>query len=653
MRNYFCLALVAIVLGCGGSAERADQQKHGKVDLPDYRSQDNEPLALTSDTGDLNFTGSLIIWDKTVTPDQMRRTGLASREARRIKSGIVKYFNEEILPARSAVAETKNKFDFVALERAAAVRKGYENLDLVRSVLVPVADGWFAKRLNELRAAGSVTDGDKDHAEKMFGAYCEMKLWELALSPLSTAKFMVRPTPLALCEPYYKEQLYFSDAALCPVNIPAGGQDFFDCLWKDGVLRSALFVEKLNTISCRPVPAPTDYPSRGEALKAWVGNGLLRKILADTDKVTEQKTFAEEFVAQSFSGMTYSRQLLAKLVDGASPYEDLGRCRIAMKREDLLDGSVSADEAWKFAKLDDLKFIVESTEDQASRALLKLLPSSGSAVQDGQNYKKLAWYIHAFGERKGSPGRTPASYSDIKFNLASGVILSADPSHERTVESDPAFAEFLNLDEKLTSADIKARYKAAQLKVDESKTRLAELEETYKVEKLGQLFPNQQESINSVLDLGAVSLFTAFGLNISRKNGLMVVGLKLEGSTTSFSGCIDMDGPAICPENKFNSDITFDSQSGRLVIKAAIDAPVDQGLMERSVSETSTYFSRINQDTLSGQTLEILFDLNRLNGNLEFFTGNAYFKDKKGTTLYEGSHSGDNLSQRLTENSEQ
>jgi hypothetical protein len=650
MRNFLCLVVVTLVAACGVNAEKADQQKQGKVELPDHRGQNNEPLSLTSEDQNLNFTGSLLIWNKEATPAQIQRIGLASRETRRIKSDIVNYYYDEVVPAGKSVAESTKSFEVVAAERAAAIRKGYENLDLVRSVLVPVADGWFNKRLGELRAAGSITDTDKTHAETMFGAYCEMKLWELAISPLATATYMVRPTPLALCEPYYKEKQYFSDVSLCPVEIPAGGQDFFDCLWKDGVFRSALFVEKLNTSTCRPTPVPTDYASRGEALKSWVNSGLLRNILRDNEKVSEQKTYAEDFVAQSFSGTAYSRQLLGKLVDGVAPYEDLGRCRIAMKREDLSDPSIPSSDAWKFAKLDDLKFIVESTEDQASRAVLKLLPSTGSGVQDGQNYKKLAWYIHAFGERKASPGRLPASYSDSKFNLATGVNLTADPAHESTIKTDPAFSEFSDLDDRLTSADIRARYKSASMKLEDAKKNFVTVEKTYKTEKLALLFPNQQESIKAVLDPGVASAFTAFGVNISRRDGLMFVGFKMEESTAALAGCLAVVESAVCPEGSYNANLSFDAVSGRLIITTTLNEPAAFGLKQREVSKLSTYFSRINETELAGRKLELQFDLNRLNGNLEFFTGQAFFRDEKGTTLFQGSTSGDNLSQRLSGN---
>jgi hypothetical protein len=646
MRKFLYLVVFTLVAACGGTAEKADQQKQGKVELPDHRGQNNEPLSLTSEDQNLNFTGSLLIWNKDATPAQIQRIGIASRETRRIKSDIVNYYYDEVVPAAKSVAESTKSFEVVAGERAAAIRKGYENLDLVRSVLVPVADGWFNKRLGELRAAGSITDADKAHAETMFGAYCEMKLWELAISPLATATYMVRPTPLALCEPYYKEKQYFSDLSLCPVEIPAGGQDFFDCLWKGGILRSALFVEKIDLKTCRPNPLPTDYSSRGEALKSWLSSGLLRRILSDNNRVHDgSKTYSEEFVANSLSGTPYSRQL----VHETSPYKvDLEGCRIAMKREDLADPSSA--EAWKSATLNDLKFIVESTEDQISRRALKLLPSSGSAVQDGQNYKKLAWYIHAFGERKASPGRFPASYSDSKFNLATGVNLTADPAHETTIKTDPAFSEFSDLDDKLTSADVRARFKSASMKLEDAKKNFATVEKTYKTEKLALLFPNQQESIKAVLDPGVASAFTAFGLNISRRDGLMLVGFKMEESTAALAGCLAVVESAVCPEGSYNAELSFDAVSGRLIVTSTLNEPAAFGLKQREVSKLSTYFSRINETELAGRKLEFQFDLNRLNGNLEFFTGQAFFRDEKGTTLFQGSTSGDNLSQRLSGN---
>jgi hypothetical protein len=280
--------------------------------------------------------------------------------------------------------------------------------------------------------------------------------------------------------------------------------------------------------------------------------------------------------------------------------------------------------------------------------VLKLLPSSGSAVQDGENYRKLAWYIHAFGERKASPGRHPASYSDVKFNLASGVNLSADPVHERTINSDPAFSEFSDLDDKLISAETRDRYKNASLKLEDANKNFAMVESTYKTEKLALLFPNQQESIKAVLDPGVASAFTAFGFNISRRNGLMFVGFRMEESSAALTGCLAVVSSAVCPEDNHNADLSFDAVSGRLIMTSTLDAPAELGLKQREVSKLSTYFSRINEAEIAGRTLEMQFDLNRLNGNLEFFTGQAFLKDEKGTTLYQGSTSGDNLSQRLT-----
>lgn len=650
MRKFLFLVTVSFVAACGGSAEKADQQKQGKVELPDHRSQNNEPLSLTAEDQSLNFTGSMLVWNKDATPAQMQRIGIASRETRRIKSEIVSYYYDEVTPAGKIVAEATKSFEVVAGERTAAIRKGYENLDLVRSVLVPVADGWFKKRLGELRAAGSITEADIAHADMMFGAYCEMKLWELAISPLATATYMVRPTPLALCEPYYKEKQYFSDTQLCPTDVPFGGKDFFDCLWKDGVLRSALFVEKLGTMTCRATPTPTDYQSRSAALSDWVTSGLLRKILSDQDKIQgQQVTYSEEFVANSISGTAYSGVLADKVIDGGQPYADIKRCRIAMKRQDLLDDTVSAIDIWKFAILSDLKFIVESTEDQVSRRKFKLLPSSGSSVQDGQNYRKLARYIHAFGERKSAPGRLAASYSDSKFNLAVGIDFAVDPANETTIKTDPAFSEFSDLDDKLTSAEIRSRYKSASLKLGDAKKNFAVVEKTYKTEKLALLFPNQQESIRAVLDPGVASAFTAFGLSVSRRDGLMFVGFKMEESSDALTGCLAVVESAACPAGSYNADLSFDAVSGRLIMTTILTTPAAFGLKQREVSTSSPYFSRISEADIPGRTLELQFDLNRLNGNLEFFTGQAFFKDEKGMTLYQGSTSGDNLSQRLSE----
>jgi hypothetical protein len=637
------LAFVALT-ACGGSVDKADQQLEGQLDLPDYRSQDNEPLALTGESGNLYFTGSLIVWDSAVTPAQIKRIGDASRGARTIKSEIATYNNTEIAPLRAEVASVDKSLEGVRHGRAMAIQRGYQNSDLVRTVLLPVAEGWFPKRVNELKTAGAIGEGDLPHINRMFNAYCEFKMWELALSPLASAKFLDRPTPLAMCEAYYKQKGYFTNAALCSES-ESGGQDYFSCLWNDGVLRSELFVSKLESTPCRPTPNAADYPSRGAAIKDWVAKGIIQKILADTTPLNDQKSFSEEFVTQSLAGTAYARQLYA-----VPDYAELGRCRIAFKREDLTDGSVAADDLWKFAKFDDLKFIIETTEDQASRAAFQLLPPTRSSDQDRENYKKLAWYVLAFAERKASTGRAAASYSDAKFNRVVGVTLTADPEHESRIRTDRAFDEFFNLDDRFVPADLQESFAALTAKRVELRATLADKEEYFKTELQGRLFANQQESIKSVMDPGATVLFNAFALNLIQTGSSMRVELKFADATSPLIGCLEQGAADQCESDVpgRNAGVTFDAESGRLTVTRMLSEPAAVGFMQREATEAVTYFSKIDEQALAGRTLQMEFDLNRLSSSLEFFTGTTYVKDSEGRTRFLGSQSGDNLSQRLS-----
>lgn len=651
MYKFFLMVIAATLAACGGSVDKADRQIEGQLQLPEFRGQNNQPLTLTGDTGNLFFTGSLIVWGSQVGPAQIQRIADASRDARVIKSEIASYHHSEILPARAAVSAVEKSLETLRAERAAAIQRGYQNSDLVRTVLLPVAEGWFPKRVNELKSAGAISDADQQHIERMFGAYCEFKMWELALSPLASAKYLDRPTPLAMCEPYYEIKGYFTDAALCAES-EAGGQDYFACLWKDGVLRSELFVSKLATTPCRPTPNATDYPSRAAAIKAWAESGVLKKILADTDQVGAQKSYAEEFVAQSLSGTAYARTLFSKDEGGVQPYADLGRCRIAFKREDLADSSISAEDLWKFAKFEDLKFIIETTEDQSSRAAFQLLPPTRNADQDKQNYKKLAWYVLAFAERKASAGRAAVSYSDAKFNRVVGVTLSADPEHEARIRTDQAFSEFFSLDDKFVPADLQKQHATLIRQQADVRAVLADKEEVYKTDLQGRLFANQQESIKSVMDPGATVLFNALGLNLIKSGGSKRVELQFADARAPIIGCLPMVVPAEqcavdVPDS--NAAVTYDAESGRLTLSAVLTDPAAVGLMKRASTEAVAYFSHIDEQALAGRTLRMEFDLNNLSEQLEFFTGTTYVIDGDGRTRMVGSQSGDNLSQRLSQ----
>lgn len=648
--KYPCFYLLVSLTVCACSqAERADKQVQRQVTLPQFDDQKNKPLSLAGDSGSFNFIGSLILWDIGVTPEQIQKISETSRDSRMIKSAMVSA-KEGIHEARRSLTNAENALGKLNREIEEAMARGDQSSGQVRSVLLPVVGDWFENRVTELKTSQSISASDQAHAENMFAAYCEVKLWELALSPLATASFADRPTPVAMCESYYTGRQYFQNADLCAAPGAGTRRNYFECLWNEGVLLSPLFVEKLNSTPCRPRANPADFASRGEAIKAWVKSGLMQRVLADNEVITGRGTYAEEFVSQSWSGSPYIPQLFSKEVAGVAVYSDLGRCRIAFKRADLAaDQVIETDDLWKFGKFESLKFIVET--QSVSGMEFQLLPSTGDLNRDKRNYDKLAHYINAFSVRNAKNNQYLVSYSDAKFNQPSGLLLKADFEQSKAIEADPAFAAFAKARRHYVSEDVWTLQGMISADIQAAKEEVANLDETYQANIYQRFVTNQSDSISAVSDPGANVLFNSFALNLSRKAGVLQVEVKFSESVMAAKGCFDFANTGGCSKtvSDHNAGVHFDSEAGRLTVTMKLVHPGDLGFMRRTKSDLFPYFSQIDEQLLFDQDLIMEFDLNRLNDNLDFFTGTTYIRDRSGQELFRGSQSGDNVSQALSE----
>lgn len=631
-----------ILAGCS-QAERADIQKQGQVVLPEYGSQDNRPLSLTQVSGNFNFIGSLILWGSDVTPDQILRMAENSRDARIIKSEMVNA-KEGIYEARHEVVAAEKALIKLNRDIEDAMARGDRDLGRVRSVLLPVVADWFEKRITELNHSGSINVSDRAHAEKMFSAYCEVKLWELALSPLATASFSGRPSPVAMCESYYTTRQYFQNSDLCADRSDGAPKNYFACLWQEGVFRSPLFLDKLDTTPCRPRANPDDFPSRGAAIKAWFLSGLLEKILADHQVIDGRGTYADEFVSQSWSGSPYIPELYSKEL-----YSELKRCRIAFKRADLSSEQViESDDLWKYGTFESLRFIVET--QSVAGTTFQLLPSTGDQDLDKRNYSKLAHYINAFSVRNARNGQYLVSYSDAKFNQPEGLEIKALLDQTKAIEADPAFAEFVEARKRFVPQPTWELQSQMAGDIDLVKDRPADLEDAYQKDVYLRFVTNQSDSISAASTPGLAQLFNAFALNLNEKDGAMQVEVKFTDSMRSLTGCLDYAGTGGCPAvADQNAKVAFASGSGRLTVTSKLEQPGQVGFMNRVSSDLFPYFSQIDESVLSGSELVMEFDINRLNDNLDFFTGTTYIRDGSGKELYQGSQSGDNVSQRLSD----
>lgn len=127
-------------------------------------------------------------------------------------------------------------------------------------------------------------------AKDILRTYCEAKLFEFAMGlSYKPFRFYRRPTPLSFCEPLFLEMPGYKNLKSNPKLLasqfcakpeaPNKDIDYFECIWKSGVLESYIF----KYFRFQKVDGPTDGHF-DEELQAWffdLINGDLRRLLSD------------------------------------------------------------------------------------------------------------------------------------------------------------------------------------------------------------------------------------------------------------------------------------------------------------------------------------------------------------------------------------
>lgn len=229
-KSVLYVGLAALVLwGCRPNLT-PEGQAIGKLDVPAFPNASlGEGFSLQEIAASpRNFNGWLIVWHKAATRESMAAVIDATVSFHQSYSRHLSYFSKEVAPLRRKIRELS-----VFLEDL-----GRRNNEDLRRSRVEEASQWFQQQLGLERLG--FDEGDRVAAMKSFGRFCDAKIWEFTLSKENLEKsFAQRPTPAILCENYYKEKGYF-DAAASSCGAAAAGSNFFECLWREGFLRTDL-----------------------------------------------------------------------------------------------------------------------------------------------------------------------------------------------------------------------------------------------------------------------------------------------------------------------------------------------------------------------------------------------------------------------------
>ena len=661
------VAVSVLSLGSCGRVKPATIQPSGQLVVPDYPTNPDKPFSLTDGDSQLVVNASLLLWDREPSPEQVRDILDYTQAARILRSQALVEVKEKIIEGKKAVALARSHYESFD----AQIEDASKNVDhnAVRNYLSPLFASLLEDRLNDLEAKNIITAADKSHAEALWPAYCEAKLWQLAVNTQLSKRYLVRPTPMATCEQYYASKNYFANQELCSSAANAQGKDYFLCIWQEGLLKSELLTNTYKNATCGRTPdrKPSKYKTRLAAITAWLGTdgGVLKEALSPASSV------ANSVETSIMTGDTIDAKI-TNFVD----------CRNAFGRKEPPIFGPEDTAQWAEFKPATLLSIGEasltSTEVNWRLVLLKDQDASNNAIFQG-----LTRYIKEIGERPNggqlaqntkqqlvetdsgivafadgtsinneARSRTLPSYSDAMFNLPVGELLRPSEDYARDLEHDPLLSGLGKL-EPATLSELKAKKSEALSQLNQAEDALALARSNYNQQTKPKIDSNRLSTVDYVKSPGAAVFLNNYYMSVDKRGGQLRVKVGFDLATKLLVGCVKIADGSACPVSSEElgssgvaSVIGFDAKANLITVKFKLDDPTGLGFPDLPKSPTGIQFNAIPVAELKGRTVVIENYSNLLAGTLNVVTGNAYIEDDAGNRLYTGSVTGDNFAQR-------
>lgn len=629
-RRGFILAGALALAACG--VEEAEPQKNDHIEMPESNNGGESGSRLfAGQPGSVAYQGSFVIWSPSVNSKAIRNVNEKSTAGRVVKARLVEPARiEHQVEAQEKKLEAKKQ---TLQDHALAALK--ESPEALRPVLAQ----WFSGKLAGLQEQG-LSSSDAQTVRSRFAAYCDYKVWELAVSQLAHERYVQRPTPLQACEPYYEDQGYFQgDGDLCMPSDSGEGKVYFQCLWRRGVVKTAVFRARASAGATCQGNSKTRTKQIQEWLSASRGKpSFLRRILAN-DKKTGQGRVGRR-IAEEILG---SDVILAALELGTDAQEKLLPCIDAFAPAGKSFEPPEDLPPWSTRSLKQLKDVVSAPYSSRVEGA-SLLPDGAAGSKKLKSwYSVLTQPLYEFSYRA-SVERDGASPNDQLFNRPVDAPLTGESSGLGSILSDKTILESDAL--KAGSSQKLKRLSRGIAKIETQKAGLARKKEKARkaLEQLrGRLRALQKDNVEATTDPETALLTQSFKLRIGTKADGTRWRVEFELNGQQFTGCLDVAESRRLEKNCSASghpaaQLSYDPELRELRIGVPVENAKKLGLAR----EAASGFSQLRAKSLRGKTVEFSLYPNRLQGTLEFFTGTVRIKQGH-ETVYQGSASGDNF----------
>lgn len=648
----------------------ATPQEHDQFQLPTM-SDAGAPLSLSGNDPLVKYNGTLLFWDaEWVTPQQIAAIATSSKELRRKKAIFLDEAIATVPGLRATVAQ--KSAEIIAIDEAITAARRDSDPVRVRAAMQEFVDAWIDERLDLAEVSGALDVDTRREVEQQFNRYCEFKLWELATSPLILQKFKHRPTPLSLCEPYYAQRGYFVETestSECRAEVAQG--DWFNCLWKQGILRSKM-IEQLVAHDTSATDCAFSGAARARAIEDWLvpeqdGTSLLRKLVTASHKF-QNKRLAHMLVQDGYpslktllissAGRTFRDQFpfvtrfsncpeafAVKSQRGVDPVAAALKLNARDPRTSRMPVTIA-----------ELKNIGENlTPSHSEEALFPAY--AGREEEAAQVLAIVVAPLTAYGERLASElgDDVRASYDDYAMNELVGGLIPLPPTHtgvlaiEGRIEANNQKAAFAGL--RQVEDRILRRHYGDLLRLRNVLPRELEAARAALADSLARLVPAtsavQDENLDGatlVAEAGAALFFNTMQLELAANAGKLRASLQIAESEV-VRGCSDFEQIVPCFDDGVEStqfrSLAFDGDSGKLTIEVALTHPQRAGFAVIPRGNEPEKFNQIDPNSLTGGRLRLEVYANRLGEHFRFITGKAFLIDAAGITQHEGSFSAD------------
>lgn len=607
-----CVALAVFILtSCAAPAVKAPEPKRFTV-------AENPPgsgFSLSGESPQGVFRGGLLFWSPTVSSVQIKNLLIANKETNQKYVQLQKYFSNflrtEVEPLRAEVETRRQKFSVSKLRSHARVAP----------LQAQKAATWYEREMESIQS--DFSDFNKLRANKVFEAYCDAKILDLATRPLlAKFSFSARPTPSAICESYYKSK-YF-DGPECASS--ADGKNYYKCIWNEGVVRTEIGRRLQIRVAERRGGVRTSQP-------------LTLAEFSDLENI--RSAFAHEDVPYC-AATEVRRNVLAGV-------------RFRVLSSGVILGGLSCGQNSRFEMSYGPGDWTTSLETASPAVLINSIEASANS---GQSLEPFRWIDAAASE---NDARLAARVENFAQKFASFHAVITGCESELNTANDVFFndgrlvagQEFLgSCKSQLASSDALPDVIVVDSELEAERIDLAKLEERLSSLKGNSCtvapscdlvpqgharcdFLNAQVRKAAAAEVKGVAdvLLTDFALSFEKVSAASsAVVLSINGAAVGV-GCVGEDKGSQCPSTvlkpellsaqPMNAEVT---SSGELVLKMSIDTKqmAAAGVPQSIIAQ----FLRFEQ-----ASLELNVTSNSFEGVVPYLSGKAYLKAQSGGEL--------------------